>query len=64
MNLNELSKEDVFYCQNMNLSRYLYQKGFRYFVKGKDIKTDSIFSCYFRTPELSKALEDYKLNNK
>lgn len=59
--MNEQSK--YFYCYNMNLSKYLYEKGFRYIHKAREIKTGNIFSCYEVTDGLSAALKSYKSNN-
>jgi len=50
----------LYYCYSKELSKYLYDKGFRYLHKAKELKTNNIFSCYEVTPELSKALKEYK----
>lgn len=49
----------LYYCYSMDLSKYLYDKGFRYIHKARELKTNNIFSCYEVTPELSKALKEY-----
>lgn len=59
-----MSSKDFFYCYNKNLAKYLYEKGFRYIHKAKEIKTNNIFSCYEITPELSNALKEYSNLNK
>lgn len=55
-----MNEDKYFYCYNSEMSKYLYQKGFRYIHKAKEIRTNSIFSCYKVTPELSQALKEYK----
>lgn len=57
-----LTSKDFFYCYDRDLSKYLYERGFRYIHKAKEIRTNSIFSAYYITEQLSQALKEYKSN--
>lgn len=55
-----MNKDEFFFCYNMNLSKYLYEHGFRYILKAREMKTGNIFSLYKRNKELDSIIEQYK----
>lgn len=66
---NNLSKEDIsrkdfFYCFDMRLSNFLNRQGFRHLVDAIHRKSDKRFNLYFRTDELTKAIDAYQEERK
>lgn len=49
-----------FFCYNVKLSNYLATKGIKYITVARELKDNRIYSMYLQTPELSKAIQNYK----
>lgn len=56
----QLTNRDFLYCYSPRLYRHLKQCGIKYILKAKSIKDDKIFTLYYRSHELQKALESYE----
>ncbi|MCP3026018.1 DUF5659 domain-containing protein [Halobacillus sp. A5] len=61
-----MDKSSLLFCYSKNLSDHLRQYGFQPLTLAKNAKTDQLFSLFYRSPELLKALDDYnaRINNK
>lgn len=57
-----MEKDQYFFCYNKHISDYLTERGIKYITVAKEIKNNRLFSLYKQTKELSRALEEYKLN--
>lgn len=56
---NNISRKSFFYCFDMKLSNYLNRNGFRHIVDAIHRKSNKRFNLYYRTEELTKALDSY-----
>jgi hypothetical protein len=54
--------DQYFFCYNKKVSDYLTMKGVKPITIAKEMRENRIFSLYKQTPELQKALQEYKLN--
>lgn len=55
--------KDFFYCYNLKLSDYLSEKGFKYITKAISLDNNKVYSMYYKTNELQKAIDEYKSKN-
>lgn len=55
----ELTKKDFFYCYDIRLSIFLNKQGFRHLVEAIHTKSNKKFYLYFRTDELTIAIDKY-----
>ncbi|WP_342598800.1 hypothetical protein MHB48_15190 [Psychrobacillus sp. FSL H8-0483] len=57
--MNEMTKE-YFFCYTKSMSNHLKECGINYIMKSRSIKNNQIFTLYAKSPELQKALDEYK----
>lgn len=49
-----------FYCYNPELSNFLTQQGEKYITKAISYNKKEVYTMFFRTPELSNLIDQYK----
>lgn len=55
-----MSKENFFFCYNRQMMLYLKSKGFSFILCAKHEVSDNKFWMFQKTPQLQKALDEYK----
>ncbi|WP_163581146.1 hypothetical protein [Gracilibacillus saliphilus] len=61
---NIQAKENLFICYSPYLREHLESNGIEPLIEGLHPKTKGIFKVYWQTPELSKAIKQYKQMSK
>lgn len=54
-----MKTSDFFYCYNIDVSNFLKSKGIKFIHIAREPKSNKLYSLYFRTNELTKALIEY-----
>lgn len=62
--IDEITTNDFYYCYDMNLSKFLRNKGIRYFHKAKSVKDDKIYTMYVDNKILRNAVNEFNQMNK
>jgi 3-deoxy-D-manno-octulosonic acid (KDO) 8-phosphate synthase len=61
---NQINSKSFFYCYDYNLTEFLrFTKGIDYIIKAKHPKTNRLFTMFYRTKELTEAIEEWKKIN-
>ena len=58
-----MTKSKYFFCYNKRVSDYLRTKQLNFITVAIDPKSNKMYSMYEITPELQKALDEYKSIN-
>jgi hypothetical protein len=56
-----MNKQDFFFCYDKRLFTFLKdERGIDYITIAKNVKTDIVFSMFYKSPEFHQALTEYK----
>lgn len=59
-----MKKSNYFFCYNINVSKFMTEKGIEYITVSQDLKTKKIFSLYFIDDVFQQAMNEYKAQSK
>ncbi|MFY0802149.1 hypothetical protein [Peribacillus frigoritolerans] len=57
-----MKKRDYFFCYNINVSKFMAEKGIEFITVSQDLKTKKIFSLYFIDEKFQAAMNEYRAN--